>query len=88
MSDQAGDRPSEMGKVLEPLIAADTDSVDWDETSDIVVVGFGGAGATAAMQAREEGATVRMLERFEGGGATMLSGGIIYSGGGTRQQEA
>lgn len=40
------------------------------------------------MQAREAGATVRVLERFEGGGATMLSGGIIYSGGGTRQQQA
>ena len=74
--------------VEEPLIAEKPDAIDWDDTADVVVVGFGGAGATAAIEARQQGATVHVLERFQGGGATMLSGGVIYAGGGTKQQKA
>ncbi len=73
--------------VEEPLVAENPDSVAWDEAADVVVVGFGGAGATAAIEARQQGASVKVLERFQGGGATMLSGGVIYAGGGTRQQK-
>ena len=29
-----------------------------------------------------------LLDRFEGGGATALSGGVVYAGGGTPQQRA
>ncbi|MBN7796974.1 FAD-binding protein [Parahaliea mediterranea] len=72
--------------VLAPRVIEEPDSIAWDDTADVVIVGFGGAGAAAAIQAREEGASVLALERFQGGGATMLSGGVIYSGGGTRQQ--
>lgn len=88
MSEQRRNNLPDAGKVREPLVIANAQALEWHEACDIVVVGFGGAGAAAAMQARESGATVRVLERFEGGGATMLSGGIIYSGGGTRQQQA
>jgi len=56
---------------------------DWDLTADVVVVGYGAAGAVAALQATEAGADVLVLDRFVGGGATALSGGIIYAGGGT-----
>lgn len=56
---------------------------DWDLTADVVVVGYGAAGAAAALQATEAGADVLVLDRFLGGGATVLSGGIIYAGGGT-----
>ncbi|WP_459548993.1 FAD-binding protein [Nocardia sp. X0981] len=56
---------------------------EWDLTADVVVVGYGAAGAAAALQATEEGAQVLVLDRFTGGGATALSGGIIYAGGGT-----
>ena len=73
-------------KALPPLIVDSPESVHWDDADDVVIIGFGGAGASAAIQAREEGASVRVLERFQGGGATMLSGGVVYSGGGTRQQ--
>ncbi len=52
----------------------------WDETFDVVVCGFGGAGACAAIEAADEGARVLVLERFEGGGATRKSGGVIYAG--------
>lgn len=58
----------------------------WDETFDVVVCGFGGAGACAAIEAADEGARVLVLERFEGGGATRKSGGVIYAGGGTDVQ--
>ncbi|WP_069165424.1 FAD-binding protein [Nocardia altamirensis] len=62
---------------------------DWDLVADVVVVGFGAAGAAAALQAAADGAQVLALERFAGGGASALSGGIIYAGGGTSvQQEA
>ena len=73
-------------KVFAPRVIEDPDSMAWEDAADVVIVGFGGAGAAAAIQAREEGASVLALERFQGGGATMLSGGVVYSGGGTRQQ--
>lgn len=52
----------------------------------VVVVGFGAAGACAAIEAAEAGADVLVLDRFAGGGATALSGGVVYAGGGTAQQ--
>lgn len=55
----------------------------WDDRADVVVVGFGGAGATAAIEAASGGADVLVLDRFTGGGATRLSGGVVYAGGGT-----
>ncbi|MFD5826304.1 FAD-binding protein [Lentzea sp. NPDC060358] len=55
-------------------------------TADVVVVGFGAAGACAAIEAAAAGASVVVLDRFAGGGATALSGGVVYAGGGTRQQ--
>ncbi len=60
----------------------------WDEEFDVVVAGFGGAGACAAIEAADRGARVLAIDRFAGGGATKMSGGVIYSGGGTRHQKA
>lgn len=54
--------------------------------ADVVVVGLGAAGACAALEAAETGSEVVVLDRFDGGGATALSGGVVYAGGGTRQQ--
>lgn len=62
-------------------------AVKWDDEVDVVVVGFGGAGACAAIEAAEHGADVLVLERFNGGGATRMSGGVIYCGGGTEYQQ-
>jgi 3-oxo-5alpha-steroid 4-dehydrogenase len=56
--------------------------------ADVVVVGFGAAGACAALEAAAAGCRVLVLDRFTGGGATALSGGIVYAGGGTPQQQA
>ena len=57
-------------------------------SADIVVVGYGAAGVSAALEARSRGADVLALDRFNGGGATRMSGGIIYAGGGTWVQRA
>jgi 3-oxo-5alpha-steroid 4-dehydrogenase len=61
---------------------------DWDIEADVVVVGFGAAGACAALEAASVGCSVLVLDRFEGGGATAVSGGVVYAGGGTPQQRA
>ena len=63
-------------------------SRDWDVEADVVVVGFGAAGACAALEAAAAGCSVLVLDRFGGGGATALSGGVVYAGGGTPQQRA
>lgn len=72
---------------LSPLVVQDVEGARWDEDADLVVVGFGAAGVTAAIEARERGAQVIALDRFEGGGATAISGGVLYAGGGTHIQE-
>lgn len=59
----------------------------FDESADVVVVGFGAAGTCAAIAARENGADVLALDRANGGGSTAVSGGIIYAGGGTWVQK-
>src|SRR5687767_3093218 len=54
----------------------------WDLETDAVVVGFGAAGACAAIEAVNAGAKVTLLELAAGsGGAAALSGGDIYMGG-------
>src|SRR5690625_2050040 len=58
------------------------------ETYDVIIVGFGAAGAAAAIEAADNGAKVLVLDRAYGGGASALSGGVIYAGGGTEQQKA
>lgn len=60
----------------------------WDAEADVVVVGFGAAGACAAIEAADGGADVMVLDRFMGGGATAISGGIVYAGGGTSHQRS
>lgn len=72
-----------------PLVLDDPASERWDDTADLLVVGFGGAGVCAALEGRERGLDVLVVDRFHGGGATAISGGVFYSGGGTHiQREA
>jgi 3-oxo-5alpha-steroid 4-dehydrogenase len=73
--------------VEEVMQIAAVDDVAWDVETDFVVVGFGGAGAAAALQAREQGLQVVAIDRAEGGGATEASGGVFYAGGGTTIQQ-
>lgn len=61
----------------------------WDETAEVLVVGLGCAGASAALAAAEAGCGVTVLERVSaGGGTSALSGGLLYLGGGTPVQKA
>ena len=50
----------------------------WSKGADVVIVGYGGAGAAAAITAHDAGAKVIVLEKNdEGGGNTQHSGGTI-----------
>ena len=61
----------------------------FDRACDVAVVGFGIAGACAAIEAAEAGAETLVLERAAGGGGTSASsGGLVYLGGGTPVQRA
>jgi 3-oxo-5alpha-steroid 4-dehydrogenase len=61
----------------------------WTDEADVVVVGFGCAGAAAAITAAERGRDVVVLERTSGpGGASAMSGGELYLGGGTPVQKS
>jgi len=52
----------------------------WDREADVVIVGYGGAGACAAIEAHDAGAKVLILEKLkESGGNTGVSGGGILS---------
>lgn len=54
-------------------------ATSWDKTVDVVVIGYGGAGATAAIAAHDAGAATLVLESTpQGGGNTLVSfGGFI-----------
>jgi hypothetical protein len=68
----------------------DAQQVAWDRECDVVVVGAGAGGMAAAIAARDEGASVILVEQnFDIGGRAILSGAAVYLGGGMRlQQEA
>ncbi len=54
----------------------------WDKEADVVVVGFGGAGASTAIAATDAGAKVLILEKApqgEEGGNTRVSGNLWFN---------
>lgn len=56
--------------------AARTIPAKWDHDFDVVCVGYGGAGAVAAITAHDAGAKVLLLEKMpDGGGNTRVSAG-------------
>jgi 3-oxo-5alpha-steroid 4-dehydrogenase len=75
-------------RIEAPLRLAPGEDPPWDAVFDVVVVGYGGAGVCAALEARAAGASVLALDRFGGGGATRINGGVFYAGGGTDIQRA
>lgn len=70
---------------VEPKLIADADTV-WEDSCDVLVIGFGLAGACAAIEAADRGLDVLLIDRFRGGGSSEMSGGVIYAGGGTPVQ--
>src|SRR3989442_12867119 len=68
--------------------AAPQSRIRWDHTADVVIVGAGASGLPAAIMAREQGASVMVVEEnHDIGGPALLSGGKVPLGGGTRVQK-
>ena len=62
--------------------------IHFDRAADVVIIGAGAAGLPAAIVARDQGASVVVLdENYDIGGHAMLSGGRIPLGGGTSLQK-
>lgn len=78
--------PHWFSQVQDPLRLDDPEQAQWFDEADVVVLGFGGAGASAALEAKTSGDSVIVIDRFEGGGATAISGGVYYAGGGSKYQ--
>jgi 3-oxo-5alpha-steroid 4-dehydrogenase len=75
------------GDDVRPVPASSITS--WDHEADVVIAGYGVAGAAAAVEASRTGADVLVLERTGSwGGAASMAGGFIYLGGGTALQKA
>ena len=75
-----------MGLVGAPVLAEETES--WDRETDVLVVGAGGAGVSAAAEAAIAGAKVLVLEKAGIiGGTSNLSGGVMQAAGTKYQKE-
>ncbi|MDR2956658.1 MAG: FAD-dependent oxidoreductase [Coriobacteriales bacterium] len=61
----------------------------WDESTDVVVIGFGGAGLCAAVEAYEQGVDVIVFEKspIADGGSTGCSSGSIHTAPKSNPQE-
>ncbi|MET4000850.1 FAD-binding protein [Marinobacterium sp. MBR-109] len=74
-------------QISAPLRLLEPEQQRWAQECDVLVVGWGAAGACAAIEAHDKGADVIVVDRFQGGGASAKSGGVVYAGGGTDQQQ-
>src|SRR6187399_3087745 len=62
--------------------------MEWNLSTDVVVIGAGAAGLAAAVSARDHGAAVIVVEEnYDIGGHAMLSGGRVHLGGGNALQK-
>ncbi|MGA8819811.1 MAG: FAD-dependent oxidoreductase, partial [Xanthobacteraceae bacterium] len=65
-----------------------TNAIKWDREADVVVIGSGASGTTAAIVAREGGSSVILVEaESHTGGHAICSGGNVPLGGGTSVQK-
>ena len=73
---------------VEPARIVDSPYAEqWDAECDVLVVGVGMAGVSAALRTSEDKSIdIIAIDRGDGGGASKLSGGVVYMGGGTRAQ--
>jgi len=55
------------------------EAINWDKETEVLIIGFGGAGAVAAITAHDEGAEVMITEKMsKGGGNTNIAlGGFL-----------
>lgn len=84
----AGEAITDWGLAIDaPLRLDNPDAHDWQDDADVVVVGLGGAGVSAALEALEQGLSVIALDLYDGGGSSAANGGVYYAGGGTSIQK-
>lgn len=64
---------------------------NWDDTADLIVVGYGGAGAATALTAHEAGASVILLEKAphgeEGGNTRVAAQGYLNTSDATQARD-
>lgn len=72
---------------VKPAKIFDQAEVGWSAAYDVLVIGCGAAGASCAIEASDNGASVAIIDRFSCGGSTALSGSVYYAGGGTALQK-
>ncbi|MEG0322427.1 MAG: FAD-binding protein [Raoultibacter sp.] len=69
-----------------------SNEIVWDSETDVAVMGFGGAGASAALQAALDGADVQIFEKapkeFAGGNSTVCEGAAYVVNGNTEGAKA
>jgi len=80
---------TETSNKVEPALTVENpDSISWDQECDVLVVGVGMAGAAATLRTAEDRSLkVIAIDRAMGGGASKMSGGVVYMGGGTPAQK-
>ena len=61
---------------------------NWSQTADVVVVGYGGAGAVVAITAYDSGANVLILEKTPSYAALGVTNPVISGGGGNTSMNA
>lgn len=70
------------------LVVDDVQGFAWDGECDVLVVGAGLAGCAATLRTAEDpNLKVITIDRGMGGGASKMSGGVVYMGGGTPAQK-
>lgn len=88
MSESMATRLSDLpGTHVEPALVVNENTTQWHDFFDVVVVGLGAAGVSAAIEAADRGMKVAFIDRFTGGGTTARSGSVLYAGGGTSLQK-
>ncbi|MCY4076492.1 MAG: FAD-binding protein, partial [Acidobacteria bacterium] len=71
-----------------PASGAAAEDVTWDYEVDVIVAGGGCAGLTAAIRARDLGASVLVVDQnFDVGGRMLHSGAFVSLGGGDPVQQ-
>ena len=73
--------------VESPEIIENPSVYQWSDEADLIVIGLGGAGVSAANEALDYNLSVIAIDKTTGGGATARSGGVFYAGGGTPIQK-
>lgn len=75
------------GTEVDEAQVVNVNAIEWNDSFDVIVVGLGAAGVSAAIEAADQGCRVAFIDRFTGGGTTARSGSVMYAGGGTALQK-